>query len=100
MKVNAICVNGTRVKDFVDIYFLLKEYSFGQIIDFYSEKYKTRNDFLALKSLTYYSDINENDWPNLVKEKKLTLDKVKQTINNARDQYLKIKLEVNGSSQF
>lgn len=93
MKVNAICINGTRAKDFVDIYFLLKEFSFGEIIDFYSEKYKTRNDFLALKSLTYFSDINESDWPNLVKEKNLTLDQVKKTITTARDKYLNKKLK-------
>jgi hypothetical protein len=93
MKVNAVCINGTRAKDFVDIYFLLKEFSFGQIIAFYTDKYKTRNDFLAVKSLTYYSDIIESDWPNLVKEKNLTLDEVKKTITSARDKYLNEKIK-------
>ena len=57
MKVNAIAGNGTRLKDFIDIYFLAKEFTIGEIIGFYSEKYGKRNEFHALKSLTYFKDI-------------------------------------------
>lgn len=88
MKVNAISGNGTRAKDFIDIYFLLNEFSFEEIISFYTEKYSARNEFHAIKSLTFYEDIVESDWPNMVKEKELTLDQVKKTINRRRDEYL------------
>lgn len=91
MKVNAITGNGTRAKDFVDIYFLLKEFSFAEIISFYTEKYITRNDFHAVKSLTYFDDISESDWPNMVKEKGLTLDEVKKSITQHRDEFIKGK---------
>lgn len=39
MKVNAIVGNGTRIKDFIDIYYLLKELSYRQIIESYVKKY-------------------------------------------------------------
>ncbi|MDD2632114.1 MAG: nucleotidyl transferase AbiEii/AbiGii toxin family protein [Bacteroidales bacterium] len=80
MKVNAIAGNGTRVKDFVDIYFLLKEFSFSEIISFYKLKYNGRNDFHAIKSLTYFDDVNEAEWPRMVLEKDLTLKKLKETL--------------------
>jgi hypothetical protein len=89
MKVNAISGNGTRAKDFVDIYFLLKEYSFAEIISFYNMKYDKRNEFHAIKSLSYFNDINTNDWPNLILEPKLTPAKVKKEIIKQRDIFLK-----------
>lgn len=88
MKVNAVTGNGTRVKDFVDIYFLLKEYSFSELIDFYSRKYESRNDFHIIKSLTYFNDINVEDWPNMHLEKDLTIAIVKNFIVKKRDEYL------------
>lgn len=88
MKVNAIASNGTRAKDFVDIYFLLKEFTFGEIIHHYALKYKHRNTFHAVKSLTYFDDIIEEEWPVMVREKDLNLEKLKTTITKARDKYL------------
>ncbi len=78
MKVNAITGSGTRIKDFVDIYFLLKEFSFSDIIDFYKTKYSTRNDFHAIKSLVYFDDLIVEEWPNMIFEKELTLDDLKK----------------------
>jgi len=91
MKVNAISSNGTRVKDFIDIFFLLKEFTFGEIIHFYAAKYKNRNTFHAMKSLTYFDDIIEEQWPVMVREKDLTLKKLTSTITEARDLYLSEK---------
>lgn len=87
-KVNAITGSGTRTKDFVDIYFLLKEFSFAEILGFYSMKYGQRNDFHAVKSLTYFDDLDLSDWPNLVLEQNLTIKKVKETIISRRNQFL------------
>ncbi|MCF8365833.1 MAG: nucleotidyl transferase AbiEii/AbiGii toxin family protein [Bacteroidales bacterium] len=88
MKVNAITGNGSRVKDFIDIYFLLKEFSFSQIIEFYKTKYDTRNDFHAIKSLTYFEDIVAEEWPNMILEKGLSLKDIKRRITEQRDIYL------------
>lgn len=55
MKVRAIVGRGTR-KDFVDLYYLLQQFSIFQIMDLYHEKYPDFNDFIAVKSLTYFED--------------------------------------------
>lgn len=93
MKLNAISGNGTRSKDFVDIYFLLKSYSLRDLIGFYKAKYAERNDFHVIKSLTYFDDIIEENWPNLVLEKSLTLKDLKKTITLHCDQFLKENLK-------
>lgn len=89
MKVNVIAGNGTRVKDFVDMYFLLKEFDFSEIIDFYQTKYKSRNAFHAVKSLTFFEDIIPVAWPVMLKEKELSLDELKKSIITHRDMYLR-----------
>ena len=91
MKVNAITGDGTRMKDFIDIYFLLKEYSFEDIIGFYKTKYKSRNDFHAIKSLTYFDEIVSEPWPRMIREKNLNLEEIKYEITRHRDSYLKTK---------
>jgi hypothetical protein len=89
MKVNAIAGNGTRVKDFIDIYFLLKEYSLLEIIGFYKRKYQSNNDFHAMKSLVFFDDIVVEEWPKMILEKELTLKKLKKSILEKKALYLK-----------
>lgn len=80
MKLNAIAGNGTRSKDFIDIYFILKQFTVQEILNFYNIKYKTRNSLHVIKSLNYFDDISTQDWPDMILEKNLTLTKVKQSI--------------------
>jgi hypothetical protein len=89
MKVNAISGDGTRSKDFIDIYFLLKEFSFGEIVGFFEKKYNTRNNAHAVKSLTWFDEVDLNDWPVIIKEPNLTFDQVKREIIKRRDIFLK-----------
>ena len=88
MKVNAIAGNGTRSKDFVDLYFLLNRYSIDQILGFYQAKYNDRNTFHALKSLNYFDEVNLADWPLYIKNKKLTWNKIKTTIDKHCKAYI------------
>ena len=80
MKLNAIAGDGTRAKDFIDIYFILKQFTLPQILNFYSTRYTTRNRFHVLKSLAYHGDIDEAAWPKMILEKDLSLSKVKSEI--------------------
>ena len=59
MKLAAITGRGNR-KDFIDIYFLLKKYKLSELLDFYMRKYFDGSEYLVLKSLTYFTDA-END---------------------------------------
>lgn len=92
-KLNVIAGDGTRSKDFIDIYFLLKQYSVKEILDFYSIKYKTRNLLHIIKSLNYFEDIDTHDWPEMLLEKDLSLSKVEQTIEKHIISYSRKYLE-------
>ncbi|MBN2275817.1 MAG: nucleotidyl transferase AbiEii/AbiGii toxin family protein [Bacteroidales bacterium] len=89
MKINAISLDGTRVKDFIDIYFLLDKFSVDAMLGFFEKKYLLQNSFHALKSLTYFDDVDLNDWPEIVKEKNLQWKEVKNKIEKAVDRYIR-----------
>ena len=89
MKLNAIAGNGTRSKDFVDIYFILKQFSLSEIINFYKTKYSNRNQLHVVKSLVFFDEISVNDWPNMIIEKKLTLKQIEKNINSHLKQFNK-----------
>lgn len=64
MKLNAISGRGSK-KDFIDLYFLLKEFTLAEMIDFYLQKYHDGSKFLVAKSLTYFADADENETPKM-----------------------------------
>ena len=64
MKVYAIENRGSR-KDFIDMYFLLKHYSLGDILSFYKLKYPEHSEFAALRSLTYFEDAESFAMPKM-----------------------------------
>jgi predicted nucleotidyltransferase component of viral defense system len=67
MKLNAICGRGTK-KDFYDIYLLLQQISLKDLLSFYEEKFQSDNSWMALKSLQYFEDAEENEPPELLIE--------------------------------
>jgi predicted nucleotidyltransferase component of viral defense system len=89
MKLNAISGNGTRVKDFIDIYFLLTEIPLSAIMESFSLKYGKHNSFHALKSLVYFDDIAESNWPLMILEPNLKLSDIKKRIAREQDNFLK-----------
>ena len=89
MKLNAISNDGTRVKDYIDVYFLLQKLSIGQMLENYQAKYELRNALHALKSLNYFNEVDIVEWPYLIKEKGLTWVQVKNRIDQACMLYIK-----------
>ena len=63
MKLHAIIQSGKRLKDFIDIYFLLQYFTMDQLIAFFVKKYNYSNPLIALKAVTYFDDIDENTDP-------------------------------------
>lgn len=88
MKVNAISNDGTRIKDFIDLYYLLETYSIEEILTFFSNKYKLRNSLHALKSLTYFQEVNLSDWPVIIANDKLSWKQICQRIEVACRHYI------------
>lgn len=82
MKIHAIIQSGKRLKDFIDIYFLLEHFSMNQLIEFFSKKYTYSNPMIALKAITYFDDIDEAiDPPKMLQP--LPLADIKKRILNA-----------------
>lgn len=67
MKIDTISSRGSK-KDFVDIYFLLKKYSFAEILDIFSKKYSRikYNKLHILKSLVYFADAESDPMPEML----------------------------------
>lgn len=79
MKLHAIIQSGKRLKDFIDIYFLLQHFSMAEMIGFFEKKYSYANPLIALKAVTHFEDIDENiDPPKLLQP--LPLDRIKKRI--------------------
>jgi hypothetical protein len=88
MKLNAIAVSGQRSKDFIDLYYLLEEFSMKEIISFYMEKYSQHNEVNILKSITWFEDVDLADWPVLLKAPSIKWEKIKERIVDCTKSYL------------
>ena len=78
MKIGAITGRG-RKRDFFDLFFLLRQFSFSEIMNFYSLKYPDGNSWLVAKSIGYFTDADEDEDPVLIE--KLSWEKLKKTIS-------------------
>lgn len=57
MKLNAIVNSGARLKDFVDMYFILEHGPLEQFLEAYEKKYPELNRTMAKAALRYHDDI-------------------------------------------
>jgi predicted nucleotidyltransferase component of viral defense system len=80
MKLNAIAGRGSK-KDFIDLYYLLDEFSLKEMVDFYSQKYFDGSEFMVVKSLSYFEEANEQPQPQMMKSS-FNWETCKQKISN------------------
>lgn len=85
MKLNAISGRGSK-KDFVDLYFLLQEFSLKELFGFFKEKYPDGSEFLVLKSLTYFGDADLDEMPKMAN--KINWEEVKLKIGQKAKKFL------------
>lgn len=85
MKLNAIIGRGSK-KDFIDLFFILKDYSLATIMGFYNKKYNDGSTFLVLKSLTYFEDADSEEMPFMFNH--IDWQTVKDTIKKALAEYV------------
>ncbi len=82
MKFHVIIQSGKRLKDFIDVYFLLQHFSMKQMVEFFTAKYTYSNPMIAMKAVNFFDDIDENaDPPQLLKP--LPLKKIIARIQEA-----------------
>lgn len=90
MKINAIVNSGQRIKDFIDIHYLLKKMPLDEIIGFYCKKYPNVDPNTAKSSLMYHNDIDFNV-PVKLMDGKLKWQDVQGSIVKAVREYTRIQ---------
>lgn len=69
MKLKAIAHSGQRLKDFIDVYFILERLPLEKVLGAYEKKYPHANLMIPIKGLTYFEDIDlEADPPMMGKK--------------------------------
>ena len=84
MKVNAVIGRGTK-KDFIDIYYLLKHFSFDELMQLYLKKYADGSEYRALLSMTYFGDADPQPMPLMLEN--VSWNEMKETIMKAVEDY-------------
>jgi predicted nucleotidyltransferase component of viral defense system len=81
MKLRAIENSGNRAKDFIDVYYLLKEMSLEDMFNYYKLKYGVNDIYSVKRSLGYFDDVPEESWQEvrMVTEEVIIKD-IKRTI--------------------
>lgn len=88
MKIIAISDRGTK-RDFVDIYFLLQEFTLKEILSFVKKKYPNFNIYVALRGLTYFRDAEEKQTRKLYLFHNVSWNKIKKFLINEVRKYQK-----------
>ena len=65
MKMSAAGTRGYEAKDFVDIYYLLKEMPIDTIINNFKKKYQTENPIHYIRSMVYFDDVTLDSWKSI-----------------------------------
>lgn len=84
MKVNAVIGRGTK-KDFIDIYYLLKHFSFSELLRLYLQKYQDGSEYRALLSMAYFGDADLQPMPFMFENMKW--EDIKQRIKQEVEAY-------------
>lgn len=89
MKILAISQRG-KLRDFIDIFFLVKEFGLGKIFAFTKEKYPKFNVYVGLQGLVYFKDADEDSERNrFVMLKKINWEEIKKYITKEANNFRK-----------
>ena len=90
MKMSATGTRGYEARDFVDLYYLLKEISIEKIVDNFKKKYRTDNIQHYLRSMNYFDDVSKESWDSIkMIHDKLNSEDVKKTLDFEVNKYWK-----------
>ncbi|MDI6592112.1 MAG: nucleotidyl transferase AbiEii/AbiGii toxin family protein [Patescibacteria group bacterium] len=93
MKVISIIQRGIK-RDFIDIYFLIKELGLKKIFEVAEKKYHSFNPYLALQSLTYFVDAErEKIKRRITYLKPVNWTKIKKNLINTVNEFKKLYLK-------
>ncbi len=92
MKIHAVENRGTR-RDFVDLFFLSKKFTLGEMLSFYQKKYSILEDHLysILRSLDYFEDAEmESQMPKMLT--KVSWEDIKKHFQRETRRFVEDKL--------
>ena len=84
-KLSAISNRGAK-KDFIDMYFILKQYKLEEIFNFFEQKFNIKIGLHQIKSLVYFRDAERQ--PDALMLNDVSWNQVKVTITQIVDAYL------------
>ena len=97
MKMSAAGTRGNEAKDFIDLFYLLKEMSVSKVVENFKRKYKTENIEHYLRSMVYFDDVSRASWDSVkMLFGKISADEVKNTLINKVTEYSKAILGIPG----
>lgn len=82
MKLHAIFQNGTRIKDFIDMYFLLEYHPLKTYLQTYKDKYGG-NPMMASYALLYHNNIDMEVKVNMLKGNEADIKKITERLEKA-----------------
>ncbi len=82
MKIHAIVQSGNRLKDFIDIHYLLEHRSLDQLVGAYEKKYPDTNRLLAYNAVVYFNDI-DFDVPVKLINQPMQWDKINERLTKS-----------------
>jgi len=87
MKMSATGTRGYEAKDFVDLFYLLKEIPIDTIIENFKKKYETENPIHYIRSMVYFDDVKLDSWKSIkMINDPLSVKEIKDTlVRNVRD---------------
>ena len=81
MKMSAAGTRGNEAKDFIDLFFLIKEIPINKIVENFMKKYETENVEHYLRSMVYFDDVSSSSWKSVkMLIGKISVDEVKNTL--------------------
>jgi len=94
MKMSAVGTRGYEARDFVDLFYLLKEIPIENIVNNFKKKYNMENIQQYLRSMNYFDDVNEESWKSIkMIHDKLSVKEIKDTLNKEVNKYWKIIID-------
>lgn len=82
MKLHAIFQNGTRIKDFIDMHFLLEHHPLRTYLEAYQNKYGG-NQAMATYALLYHKNIDHEAKVKMLKGKETDMEKIGERLKKA-----------------
>jgi hypothetical protein len=98
LKMSAAGTRGYEAKDFIDLFYLLKEMPIDKIVENFKIKYETENPLHYLRSMAYFDDVTPDSWKSVkMITERLSSKKVKDFLTGTVRDYEQRMFNMSGT---